>query len=62
MNMSIFQFELINYLYFDNWKVYYNILKSTILIQNKSCIITLHGHSPVNMELIQRLNKSQTTH
>ena len=51
-------------LYFDNdiGKFNYHILKSIVLIQKKSFIIILHGHSPVKMELIQRLTRAKLHH
>lgn len=48
--------EHINYLSFekDIDKYNYHILKSIVLIQNKSSIITLYCHSLFNVELIPR--------
>ena len=56
--------EHINYLSFDNDidKYNYHILKSIVLIQNKSSIITLYCHYPFNVELIPRLTRAKLPH
>ena len=53
--------EHINYIYFNNdiGKYNYHILKSIVLIQKKLSIITSHGHSTVNMELILRSTRDE---
>ena len=51
--------EHINYLSFekDIDKYNYHILKSIVLIQNKSSIITLYCHSLFNVELMHNLQE-----